>query len=153
MEALGLDVKLLIAQVVNLGLLLVVLNKFVYKPLLKVLDDRRKKIEDSLANGRLMEERLASLEAKEKEVITKAEDQVRKEREKILKMAKEEKQVILAEARQAAAREVAKGMARVKQEESESLTRIKNQLIDRMVKDLSAKYTEGNRKILGDLLS
>ncbi len=46
-EALGLNGKLLAAQIVNFVILLVILRQFLYKPLVGLLEQRRKQIEES----------------------------------------------------------------------------------------------------------
>ena len=48
---LGIDPKLLLAQGVNFVILLIVLTKFVYKPLMKMIEERRKKIELGIKGG------------------------------------------------------------------------------------------------------
>ena len=54
----GISPVLLTAQVVNFLVLLFILKKLLYGPLLKVLAERRKKIEDSLKNAEEIELRL-----------------------------------------------------------------------------------------------
>ena len=58
----GLDWKLLIAQAVNFALLLAVLSYFLYKPLVRLIDERREKIaegvEKAAAADRKLEEAL-----------------------------------------------------------------------------------------------
>jgi F-type H+-transporting ATPase subunit b len=46
-EAFGIDIRLIIIQVVNFGLLMVLLTYLLYKPVLKMLKDR----EDTIAKG------------------------------------------------------------------------------------------------------
>ncbi len=46
--ALGFNLPGLIAQLINFGILLVVLRMFLYKPVLKVLDERKRRIEEGL---------------------------------------------------------------------------------------------------------
>lgn len=46
--ALGISLPGLIAQLVNFGILLLVLRLFLFKPIMKVMDDRRQKIEEGL---------------------------------------------------------------------------------------------------------
>lgn len=48
---LGIDLKLLIAQGVNFLILLFVLTKFVYRPLMKLVEERRQKIELGIKGG------------------------------------------------------------------------------------------------------
>ena len=51
MDKLGIDWRLLIAQLVNFLILVLILYKFLYKPLLKMLDERREKIEKGLRDA------------------------------------------------------------------------------------------------------
>jgi F-type H+-transporting ATPase subunit b len=46
--ALGISLPGLIAQLVNFGILLLVLRLFLFKPIMKVMDERRRKIEEGL---------------------------------------------------------------------------------------------------------
>jgi len=48
---LGVDWRLLVAQLVNFGLVLFVMAKWVYKPLLKVMDERASKIEQGIKDA------------------------------------------------------------------------------------------------------
>lgn len=61
--AFGIDWRLLIIQAFNFGLLLVVLSYFLYKPILKIIDERREKIAEGVRTADAASRRLA--EAKE----------------------------------------------------------------------------------------
>lgn len=50
-HAFGIDVRLIIIQLVNFGLLMVVLGYFLYKPVLKLLADREAKIAQGLKDA------------------------------------------------------------------------------------------------------
>jgi F-type H+-transporting ATPase subunit b len=82
---LGINWKLLIAQIVNFLILLFVLYKFAYTPVLKVLNDRTKKIEDGIKNAEDAKNKLIELSAREKDVLSKA----RKEAQEIIKKSEE----------------------------------------------------------------
>lgn len=82
-EQFGIDWKLLIAQAVNFAIVLLVLWKFAYKPILKLLHDRENKIDQSLKDA----DRLAKLKVEMEE-----------EKSKVLAQAKKEAQVILQDA-------------------------------------------------------
>jgi F-type H+-transporting ATPase subunit b len=58
LSQLGIDWRLLLAQAVNFFLLLVVLRIYVYKPLLKLMHDRRARIEEGLMKADEAERRL-----------------------------------------------------------------------------------------------
>ncbi len=73
---LGVDWRLLVAQLINFGILLAVLYKFLYKPVLKLLHERSAKIEDGLKNAEAVEVKLkeaaALFEAKTREARAEA---------------------------------------------------------------------------------
>ena len=52
LESLGIDWKMLVAQVVNFIILLLILRKFLFGPIVKLLDDRRKTIEKGLSDAK-----------------------------------------------------------------------------------------------------
>ncbi len=62
LQTFGIQPVLLAAQIVNFLVLLFLLNKFLYKPILKVLSQRRQKIVDSLKNAEEIELQLQKTE-------------------------------------------------------------------------------------------
>lgn len=107
---LGVDWKLLLAQVVNFLILLFVLRRFAYKPMLKFLDDRSKKIETGLRDAKRATEKLSEIEAKERGVleearkesvamIARARESAEKTAEKIMIESREESERVLNETR------------------------------------------------------
>lgn len=61
-SGLGINSVLLVAQIINFIFLLLFLNGLLLKPLLRGLENRRKRIEESLANAAKADERLANVE-------------------------------------------------------------------------------------------
>ncbi len=61
-EKFGIDWKLMIAQLINFGIVFFILRAFAYKPILKLLDKRRQKIEEGLAFAEKSKAELASIE-------------------------------------------------------------------------------------------
>ena len=88
-EALGLNLPALIAQLVSFLLLLIVFRALLYKPLLKMLDERKQRIQEGLD---------ASEEAKRR--LSQTEQEVAKELEK----ARQQGQENIAQAQQISAR-------------------------------------------------
>jgi F-type H+-transporting ATPase subunit b len=68
--SIGLDWHSLVLQIINFAILLLLLKKFAYKPILDILESRHKKVEESLKNAKDIEKLKISLE-KEKETILK----------------------------------------------------------------------------------
>jgi F-type H+-transporting ATPase subunit b len=117
--AFGIDWRLLLIQGFNFGLLLVVLSYFLYKPILKIIDERREKIAEGVRTADAASRRLA--EAKE-------------EGDKQIGEAAREAQVLVANARTSA--EEKKSMIL-----SEAEARA-----HAMVKDAEARIAEGERQ-------
>lgn len=94
----GVNPLLLAAQVVNFLILLFILNKLLYKPILKVLNDRKKKIEDSLKNAEEIEKRLEDSNKKIDQMMTKAAEEI----QEMMSEGQKMRDQILDEARQKA---------------------------------------------------
>lgn len=74
----GVQPTLLLAQAVNFFILLFILKKFLYAPILKVLDERKKKIAGSLKDAEEIEKRLVAMEEREQKELLKVEKEVKK---------------------------------------------------------------------------
>ncbi|MDB5204450.1 MAG: F-type H+-transporting ATPase subunit b [Candidatus Taylorbacteria bacterium] len=68
----GIEWKLLIAQIINFGILAFVLFKLVYKPLLKVLDDRTAMVKDAEEKSSSIEAKLQEIKELEEKVLAEA---------------------------------------------------------------------------------
>lgn len=68
----GINPILLLAQIVNFTILLFLLKKFLYKPILKVLEDRKSKIAVSLKQAEEIEKRLEKSAVEQEEMLNKA---------------------------------------------------------------------------------
>src|SRR5208283_671527 len=77
-EKFGLDAPHFFAQVVSFLIVAVLLHKFAYKPILTVLEERRQRIADGLANADKIKAELARTEALQREVLDKANAQATK---------------------------------------------------------------------------
>jgi F-type H+-transporting ATPase subunit b len=71
-SAFGLDWKLLVIQTVNFGVLLLILWRFLYRPLVKTLDERRGKIAESVQKAEAADRRLAEADAEGKALLAEA---------------------------------------------------------------------------------
>jgi F-type H+-transporting ATPase subunit b len=73
LDQLGINWELLLSQAVNFALVLIVLRIFVYKPVLKILHDRRDKIEGGLLKAAEADKRLHEVDVIGKTKIKEAE--------------------------------------------------------------------------------
>src|SRR3990167_6065185 len=90
LKSFGIQPTLLLAQIVNFLIILFLLKKFFYKPIIKMLEDRKKRIEESLKNAQLIEEKLKKTEEKSALILQNAQknaqdllDSAKKETERI----------------------------------------------------------------------
>jgi len=97
-DAFGIDWKLLIAQAINFGVLLVALTYFLYKPVLKTLDERREKVAKGVLDAEEAERKLAEAdsvvstrlqgaEGEAESIVAGARETATQERTRILKEA------------------------------------------------------------------
>ncbi len=77
LEKLGIDWKLLLAQAVNFLILLWVLRRYAYKPILKALEARTKKIEQGLKDAETSQSKLQSVIEEEKKILVAAREEAR----------------------------------------------------------------------------
>lgn len=80
---LGLNWKLFLAQLVNFGIVVFILWKWVFRPVVSALESRRKKIEDSVKHAEEIEKRMQESQSERENLIVQA----RKEAEDIGKKA------------------------------------------------------------------
>lgn len=74
---LGVDWKLLLAQVVNFAILFWILRRFAYRPMLEFLEKRSERIEKGLKDAEAAKHKLSEMEEKEKEVLAAARHEAR----------------------------------------------------------------------------
>lgn len=86
MEALGIDLKILIAQIINFLILFILLSKFLYKPITKMLDDRKQKIEQGISDSEKAEKCLGEAGTEAQQI----KDKAYAEADQIIKKAKQE---------------------------------------------------------------
>lgn len=146
MEALqkfGLDPLLLAAQVVNFLIILAILKKFAYKPILSLLKKRQEAIRQSLEQAEKTKKLLEETAEKEKLVLRAAQTQATK----LLDHAKKEANNILAIAEVAAKKEQEKIMKETKSQIQEEILKAKQELIEN-VSFLAIRFLEKTAKEL-----
>jgi F-type H+-transporting ATPase subunit b len=127
MEMLGIHWQKLIIQAINFAVVLIVLWKFAYKPIFNILEARKAKIADGLANADKIKAELAKTEAERKRILEQAGDtanlMIEQAREAANRVREVETQKaiaaaeqIIAKAREASAQDHAKMLAELKRE-------------------------------------
>ena len=141
-ETFGWNPTLLFSQVVSFCLVAFLLHRFAYKPILIVLEERRQKIADGLANAEKIKQELANAQAKAQEIMTKASAEANKAIEEARAAAAKVQEAETQKAI-AAANDI---IAKAKQASEAELIRMKAELrkeVGRLVVATSAKVTGG----------
>lgn len=123
----GVDAWTLFSQIISFCIVAFLLQKLAYKPILNVLEERRKKIAEGLANAEKIKVQLAESEARVQEILTKANadaqrmiDEARASAQAVAdkrtQQAIAEAEQIIAKAREATGIERDKIMAELKRE-------------------------------------
>jgi len=153
MEALGklgIHPLLLIAQIVNFLILLWLLNRFLYKPLLKLFKERSSKIEEGLKTAEYLKRQAAESEEKQRLLIEEAKreshrivEQATKlgndEKKKIMELANEESKKIVERAMQEIGREKKNIMNEVKKEVGEMVVQLSMAMVRKQVDEKTRK--------------
>ncbi|MBI4301646.1 MAG: F0F1 ATP synthase subunit B [Chloroflexi bacterium] len=130
MEALGINLPGLVAQLINFALLLVLLYIVAYKPILRMMDQRSSRIKKSLDDAEFIKEERGRLE---KAVETQLEAS-RREGQALVAQANQMGERMIDEARQEARREaetlITRARSEIELERSEAMTELRRQFVD-----------------------
>jgi len=136
----GLDTPHFVAQVVSFCIVTFLLHRFAYKPILSVLEERRQRIAESLANAEKIKQELATAQAKAQEILNQANGQANKfieeARQSAAKVLEQESQKAIATANDI--------IAKARQASEAELARMKTELrreVGRLVVATTAKVT------------
>jgi len=152
------DWKLLIAQLINFGIVFFVIWRFALRPLNKVMDRRGKEIAKSLEDARKIETNLAKSEKEREEkiltakkeaqeIIEASRNQGKQQGQELIESAKREVQTVIAAAKEQIAGEKDKMLKEVKAEVSQlvvlTTTKVLTEVLD---ENLDAKMIENSLK-------
>lgn len=126
-ETFGFNAWLFFSQIISFCIVAFLLQKFAYKPILAVLEERRKRIAEGLANAEKIKQQLAESEQRYQEILTKANTEAQKMidearasaasvKERETQRAIGEAEQILTKAREAAAMEHTNMLTELKRE-------------------------------------
>lgn len=119
------------------GIVLFILRKFAWKPILNALKDREESISQALNSAEEAKKEVAGLKADNEKIIAEA----RQEKNIILREAKEIKEKIISEAKEKAAEETNKSIVLAKQQIEAEKTAAINEM-KRQVAELSVLIAE-----------
>ncbi len=139
------DIGLMFWTVLIFLLLLFILRKFAWKPIVEALKAREESIEKALNEAKIAREEIAGLKAENERIMKEA----RAEREKMLKEAREKGEQLIREAKQTAENERKKLLAEAHQQVKAE----KDKAFQDLKKDITNLVIETAEKILRQELS
>ncbi|MBM3282785.1 F0F1 ATP synthase subunit B [Candidatus Gottesmanbacteria bacterium] len=145
MEQLGIKADQLLSQIINFTIMMWLLGKFLYKPILKMLEERKKKIEEGLKYSEQAKTELEKIDKKRQEIINSANNEVKKIIEEGKKAGKETEAEIIKRAYKEAENIIKKGRQELELEGLETEKELKKQTVE-----IAATMTE---KILQDIIT
>jgi len=144
LNQLGIQWPKLIAQVVNFAIVLFILWKFAYKPVLAMLEQRRQKIAESMANADKIKAELAAAEARKNEILNKASVDANK----FVEEARVASAKILEQETQKAVAAAADIIAKARQANDAELVRMKAELRKELVRLVAETTAKVSGKVL-----
>jgi F-type H+-transporting ATPase subunit b len=129
-EGLGIHLSSLIAQLLNFGLLLLLLYLFAYKPVIKMLDQRAAKIKESVDQTEQIKQQAELAEKETARLISEASKEGQKIIEQATLIGEETKQKAKQDAKLEAERIIAKAKLEIERERDEAIGELRNAFAD-----------------------
>jgi F-type H+-transporting ATPase subunit b len=128
MELVRPDFGLIFWMVISFSIILILLKKFAWKPILGMIKEREESIENALASAERAKEEMKALQSSNEKILAEA----RSERDHMLKEAREIREQMIAEAKGLAAKEgermLKSARENIQNEKMAAITDLKNQV-------------------------
>lgn len=139
---LGINLRIFIAQLINFTVVLLVLWKWAYRPIVKILEERQEKIEKGVKQAEESQRRLLEIEKEHKSIINAANNEVVHLMEDARAAADGRRKVLLDKAKEEVKAVVAQGKLQ--------LIAQKEQMIRDAREEIAQIAVEAARKILAE---
>ncbi len=127
LEALHFSFSTFILQAINLIIVIGLLYKLLYKPLLKVLDERDGKIDGQLKNAESAKQEAENMLSEYKSQLSKAQQEAQGILENAKKMGADTREQIVSEAREEAGKTLEKAKKEIEIEKTKALGEIRSE--------------------------
>ena len=144
MAALGINLGFFLFQVFNFIIVLVLLTAWAYKPMMNALENRKKKIAQSLEDARIAAEARANAEAEARKIILEAKAQVTREVSEASGKADRTAREIIAQADAEA--------VKIRAEAVEEATAEKDRILHELRGQIAALAMAATQKLVGETL-
>lgn len=144
----------LLWAIINFALLLAILYKFLYGPLLKMMESRENEIKNNINQAEEMRVEAESSRTQMQETLDKARKEAQEILNNAVKVGEETKNQIISEAKEAAVNLTQKAQEEIQREKEQALADIRNEVANLAVlaagKILSKNITADEQKKLVD---
>lgn len=145
MEGLGISLGYLLVQIFNFLIVMVILRALVYRPMLNLLDRRRKSIAQSLEDARVAAEARANAEKEAEEILNKAQQEASRE----IRMATERAEQVAKDIAAAAEQDA----VRRREDATEEAEQAKAQALGELRGQVAALAIAAAQKVIGETLN
>jgi F-type H+-transporting ATPase subunit b len=129
-EGLGINVSTLIVQVVTFIILLVLLRFVAYKPLMRMLDERSKRVKDSIEQAETVKAESAKAEEELKKQLGEASREGQERIERAIKAGEEIKQKAQEDAKKEAEGLIVRAREEIQHERDEAIDGVRREFAD-----------------------
>lgn len=127
---LGISLPVLLAQVINVVILLGLLYLVAYKPIMRMLDERSRKVKESMEQADSIKEQAARAEEEVKKQLGSASREGQERLAHAVRMGEEVKQKAQQEARQEAEALIAQARTEIQRERGEAIDELRKEVAD-----------------------
>jgi F-type H+-transporting ATPase subunit b len=145
LRPLGIDPAILVAYIVNFVILLILLRLFLYKPVLKMLNERRQKIQESLEQADKVRQEAEIQQADFQRELEEARKTSQEAAARAAQETEKMREAILAEARKEAEQIREQARQQIEVERQQTMAELQRQ-----VADLAVELT---RKVIGETVA
>jgi len=129
LEKLGINFTWLLAQIVNFGLLLFVLWRFAYQPVLKMLNDRKQKIQESLEYAERVKREAADQQKEFDRKLEEARRLAQSAAAAAAQVGEKEREVIVAQAREEARKLIDQAKGQIEYERKQMMSDLREEVV------------------------
>ncbi len=130
MEGLGISLPTLITQVVTFIILLVVLRFVAFKPIMRMLDERSRRVKESMEQAESVKEQSAKAEEELKKQLEAASREGQDRITRAVKAGEELKQKAGEEAKRETEKLIVKARSEIRQERDAAITEVRREFAD-----------------------
>ncbi|MFQ6122029.1 MAG: F0F1 ATP synthase subunit B [Dehalococcoidales bacterium] len=127
---LGINLPVLVAQIINFAILFGLLYLVAYKPIMRMLDERSRRIKESMEQADYIKEQAARIEEEGKKQLEVASKEGQKRIAEAVRTGEEIKQKAQQEARQEAETLITRARTEIQRERDEAIDELRREVAD-----------------------